>query len=93
MTKTKKGSGKQCSILGCKHGDLKLKKWKRSICEVHSPMKHDECECTQPYQMHRFPNGKTPKSADILKEWVKNINRKDFVPNENYRVSSNKFLN
>eukprot|EP00057_Strongylocentrotus_purpuratus_P026465 XP_011680939.1 PREDICTED: uncharacterized protein LOC105446175 [Strongylocentrotus purpuratus] len=88
MKKSKTGTGKNCAVVGCTNNSKKLRKWKLLVCEIHSPLTHDECECLQPYQMHRFPNGRYHDSARKLQEWLKNINRKNFIPNANSRVCS-----
>lgn len=51
MRKSKKGSGKNCKVYGCTNNDMKMQKWKKETCKIHSPMTHEECECLQPYQI------------------------------------------
>ena len=44
MIKSKTGTGKNCAVVGCTNNSKKLRKWKLLVCEIHSPLTHDECE-------------------------------------------------
>ncbi|XP_063045607.1 uncharacterized protein LOC134439634 isoform X2 [Engraulis encrasicolus] len=74
------GSGTSCAVIGCHNNTKKLKVWKKSVCETHSPQLKEDCPCCKPYGLHRFPG----RAVDdgIRKIWIKNIHRKDFAPNK-----------
>ncbi|XP_038069889.1 uncharacterized protein LOC119739132 [Patiria miniata] len=86
--KNNEGSGKHCVVVGCKNTSKKLRKWKLATCELHASETHEYCVCLQPYKMHRFPNCSNANSAANRKQWVRNINRKDFRPSKYSTVCS-----
>ncbi|KAG7464674.1 hypothetical protein MATL_G00167940 [Megalops atlanticus] len=83
-------SGRTCAVLSCSNSSGKLQVWKKTVCEVHKPLLHEECPCPRPYSLHRFPG--RAEDQDVRQKWIKNINRKDFVPNNNSTVCGIHFL-
>ncbi|XP_041862227.1 uncharacterized protein LOC121653081 [Melanotaenia boesemani] len=83
-------SGNTCSVINCTNSGVKIQIWKKKECEIHKPLQHQECPCLLPYSLHRFPG--RSEDREVRQTWVKNINRKDFVPNDNSRVCGIHFL-
>lgn len=77
-------SGRTCAVNGCTNSSGKLQIWKQTQCEVHKPLLHDQCPCLRPYGLHRFPG--RAEDQDVREKWIRNINRGDFVPNNNSTV-------
>nr|XP_020516152.1 uncharacterized protein LOC110005038 [Labrus bergylta] len=77
-------SGRSCAVIGCSNNSGKLQVWNKSECSEHKPLLHDECLCLRPYGLHRFP-GRSEEAA-VHQQWIKNINRKDFVPSRHSTV-------
>lgn len=77
-------SGRICAVNGCSHSSGKLQIWKQTQCEVHKPLLHDQCPCLRPYGLHRFPG--RAEDQDVREKWIRNINRGDFIPNNNSTV-------
>ena len=75
---SKKGgySGQVCVVHKCHNSWKKIKNWKESRCNMHPPLLHTDCDCLQPYALHRFPGRE--KDKDIRRQWIKNVNRKHF---------------
>ena len=64
---------KYCAVVGCQNSTLKIDKWKKEICDIHSKSR-DECQCTpQPFRLFTFPASKTKK--EDREKWAKLIKR------------------
>ncbi|XP_057703498.1 zinc finger protein 25-like [Corythoichthys intestinalis] len=83
-------SGHTCAVINCYNNSVKLQQWKKKVCEKHKPMLHEDCPCKVPYSLHRFPG--RPEDLQVRKAWVRNINRKDFVPGQYSRVCGIHFV-
>ena len=57
MRNNRGSSGRSCAVLKCHNNWRKLKKWKLTECEIHSPLTHEACSCEKPYSLHMFPGG------------------------------------
>ena len=86
---------KYCAVVGCQNSTLKIDKWKKEICDIHSKSR-DECQCTpQPFRLFTFPASKTKKEdrekwAKLIKRAGKNGNL--WQPTDNDRVCSEHFF-
>ncbi|XP_061564966.1 uncharacterized protein LOC133419652 isoform X2 [Cololabis saira] len=79
-----RNSGRTCAVLGCSNSSGKLQIWKKNLCKTHSPLLNEDCACARPYGLHRFPG--RAEDQGVRQRWIKNIHRKDFVPNKNSTV-------
>ncbi|KAM6960264.1 uncharacterized protein LKV04_021813 isoform 2-T2 [Tautogolabrus adspersus] len=86
VKKLKRGgrSGRSCAVIGCFNNSGKIQVWNKTECLEHKPLLHEECPCLRPYGLHRFPG--RSKDAAVRQLWIKNINRKDFVPSKHSTV-------
>ncbi|XP_041661853.1 zinc finger protein 658B-like [Cheilinus undulatus] len=83
-------SGRTCAVVGCHNSSGKLQVWKKSECLEHKPLLREDCPCLTPYGLHRFPG--RAEDAAVRQQWIKNINRKDFVPSKNSTVCGIHFV-
>lgn len=77
-----KQSVRSRAVVRCSNSSAKLQMWKLTQCDMHKL--HDQCPCLRPYGLHTFPE--RAQDQGVRQEWVKNIDREDFVPKVNSTV-------
>lgn len=80
----KKSSGYHCAVFGCDNNQRKRKRLVSTACEVHSASR-ESCRCGV-FPFHRFPSA--TKSAELRRQWINAVNRKDYEPSKCARVST-----
>lgn len=85
-----KKSIKSCADVGCSNSSGKLQIWKQTQCDMHKPLLHEQCPCLRPYSLHAFPG--RAQDEGVRQEWIRNINREDFVPKINSTLPTRECL-
>ena len=83
-----------CAVYGCSNGTYRMNKWKKSVCEVHPNILHEDCGCLRPFHLHCFPS--VLSNSERRKLWVQAIKRdtvdgKAWQPTDGDRVCSDHF--
>ncbi|XP_070377570.1 uncharacterized protein [Dermacentor albipictus] len=86
--KYKKSSGHHCVVFGCQNNQRKRSRLLSAVCEEHNT-RRESCRFSV-FSLHRFPSA--TKNAKLRHQWIAAVNRKNYQPSENARVSSEHFL-
>lgn len=78
-------TGHHCVVYGCSYNQKKRNAARKELCGTHNVLQ-EVCGCNV-YLLHRFP-----ADADLKRQWVAAVNRKDFVPSPSSRVCSAHFV-
>lgn len=78
-------TGHHCVVYGCSYNQKKRNAARKELCGTHNVLQ-EVCGCNV-YLLHRFP-----ADADLKRQWVAAVNRKDFVPLPSSRVCSAHFV-
>ncbi|XP_075542618.1 uncharacterized protein LOC142576388 [Dermacentor variabilis] len=78
-------TGHHCAVYGCSNNQKKRNAARKQLCGKHNVVQ-EECGCNI-YLLHRFP-----ADADLKRQWIAAVNRKDFVPSSSSRVCSMHFV-
>lgn len=83
VPKYKKSSGRHCVVFGCQNNQRKRSRLLSAVCEEHNT-RRESCRCGV-FSLHRFPSA--TKNAKLRHQWIAALNRKNYQPSENARVS------
>ncbi|XP_049524950.1 uncharacterized protein LOC119455002 [Dermacentor silvarum] len=78
-------TGHHCVVYGCSYNQKKRNAARKELCGTHNVLQ-EVCGCNV-YLLHRFP-----ADADLKRQWVAAVNRKDFVPSPSSRLCSAHFV-
>lgn len=81
----KGSSGHHCVVVGCQNNQRKRNRLLRDVCEKHDAFR-ESCRCGI-YKLHRFP-----RNAELRRQWIAAVNRKDYNPSAHARVCSEHFV-
>lgn len=87
-----------CAVIGCHNSTAKLKKWKKTKCEVPIDMTKENCPCVHddvPFRLFMFPS--ILRNSEKREQWIKLVNRQNpdktpWKPCQSDRVCSEHFV-